>query len=122
MFDFLKRRKAQIILEHADNFDLRNNFYMIGRATIDENKFLKRKKWFVLVGLKIAIIDNIMSSSISRKHGEFIWNDNTYCYKDVGSSCGSKINGIPLRPGQEYLLKSGDKILLGGVLELVYII
>lgn len=52
---------------------------------------------------------------VSRRHAA-IWADHRALWiRDVGSSAGTHVNGVWLKPKQDYQLAVGDRIWLGGV-------
>ena len=52
---------------------------------------------------------------VSRLHAEIQLEKNIYYLVDVGSSNGTFLNNVRLKPKQRYRLKLGDKIDLGNV-------
>jgi DNA-binding CsgD family transcriptional regulator len=53
-------------------------------------------------------------SSVSRKHAE-VWCDARGIWlRDLGSSCGTHVNGVWLDPHREFQVSIGDRIWLGG--------
>jgi len=56
-------------------------------------------------------------SAMSRFHAQFIKLDNGYAFEDLGSRCGSRINGTSV--GERHVLSDGDRIHTGSLV-LVY--
>ena len=52
----------------------------------------------------------VPSDAVSREHGVFLRIREHWLYKDLGSTNGSWINGLPVRQGQMRLIRSGDVI------------
>lgn len=53
---------------------------------------------------------------LSRRHAKFINEDGVLKVADLGSTNGTYINGIPLRPNQPQIMRLGDQLNLGNVL------
>jgi DNA-binding CsgD family transcriptional regulator len=53
---------------------------------------------------------------VSRRHAE-IWSDasDQLFMRDLGSRCGTQVNGIQLKPHEQYAVVVGDRIKLGGL-------
>lgn len=62
---------------------------------------------------------NLVSKSISRRHGE-VWRDQSgkLWYQDIGSKGGTKLNGKPLKANTPTQIKSGDRLELAQALTL----
>ncbi|MCB1051505.1 MAG: diguanylate cyclase [Acidobacteria bacterium] len=52
-------------------------------------------------------------ASVSRKHVVFRWDGESLAVLDLGSSSGTLINQQRLEPGQEVVLRPGDRLVLG---------
>lgn len=50
---------------------------------------------------------------ISRRHADIRLEGDTYFIEDLGSSNGTYVNGLPLRPGDRHRLRHGDRIAFG---------
>lgn len=50
---------------------------------------------------------------VSRLHADLRIEGGTYFLEDVGSTNGTYVNNLPLRPGDRYRLRPGDRISLG---------
>ena len=57
----------------------------------------------------------IDDSSMSSHHAEIAPSPDGYILKDLDSTNGTKVNGIPLEPNAPYALKPGDKIRFGKI-------
>lgn len=57
------------------------------------------------------------SQGVSRFHAAFCWDeDNQMVYvEDLGSTSGTRINGLPLEAHRPYTLRSGDELEFGRV-------
>jgi hypothetical protein len=53
------------------------------------------------------------SDIVSRIHADIRVEGDAYYIEDVGSSNGTYVNNLPLRPGDRYRLRAGDRIALG---------
>ena len=113
-FDFIKKNvthRAQLVFEEKQHVDLKKDEYRLGKATKDEIGALKKNKtMMVIVGKKIAIMGGLFTT-ISRKHGRFEWNGETYVYEDTNSKYGTRINGKEVK--REVALKDKDVIQFG---------
>ncbi len=71
---------------------------------------LEGSLWRVGRGTENEIVIN--DSAISRKHLEFVKQDNQYFVIDHGSSNGTHHNGLKIEPNKPQLLKSGDVLTI----------
>jgi pSer/pThr/pTyr-binding forkhead associated (FHA) protein len=55
----------------------------------------------------------IEAKQISRKHALIFQNEGKYFLKDLGSQNGTYLNDVRLDANNSYLLKEGDRIILG---------
>ncbi|MBW4584498.1 FHA domain-containing protein [Aetokthonos hydrillicola Thurmond2011] len=53
------------------------------------------------------------SGEISRMHGKICYKEENYYFADLGSRCGSRINGENIQINQDYPLKPQDMIQIG---------
>src|SRR6476469_3848630 len=53
------------------------------------------------------------SDIVSRIHADIRAEADAYYIEDVGSSNGTYVNNLPLRPGDRYRLRPGDRVSLG---------
>jgi pSer/pThr/pTyr-binding forkhead associated (FHA) protein len=53
------------------------------------------------------------SDIVSRIHADIRAEGDAYYIEDVGSSNGTYVNNLPLRPGDRHRLRAGDRISLG---------
>ena len=51
--------------------------------------------------------------TVSRVHAQIVWRDDTYRLIDRGSN-PALVNGTPLEPGQEVILRDADQVQIGG--------
>jgi CheY-like chemotaxis protein len=59
-------------------------------------------------------------NGVSRQHAAIIAKDNRVKVKDLGSTNGTRLNGLKLEPAQEYRLRHGDSLEIGQVKLQVY--
>lgn len=52
-------------------------------------------------------------SGVSRQHAALHYSDQALHIEDLNSTNGTRINGMPLRPGERYRLRKDDEITLG---------
>ena len=69
-------------------------------------------------GQKNDIVVRDVDRAISRFHCEIVKKNGQLYLTDLKSSNGTKLDGVPLQPGQPALLRRGDRILLADVVEL----
>lgn len=50
---------------------------------------------------------------VSRTHAVFIHRDHAVYIEDLGSTNGTRINGLALTPNQEYRVRDGDELEFG---------
>ncbi|MCB1042277.1 MAG: diguanylate cyclase [Acidobacteria bacterium] len=55
----------------------------------------------------------LSGSSISREHARVFRKSGAFFLEDLGSSCGTFINGVRMQPNRSYELKSGDLLRIG---------
>ena len=55
----------------------------------------------------------LTSPEISRIHGKFLWEQNSYYFIDLGSTDGSRINSKDLEAERNYPIQENDLILIG---------
>ncbi|KXU83304.1 hypothetical protein CI15_29870 [Paraburkholderia monticola] len=51
--------------------------------------------------------------TVSRVHAQIVWRDGLYRLIDRGSN-PALVNGMPLEPGQEIIVRDGDEVQIGG--------
>ncbi|MBN1486076.1 MAG: DUF3662 domain-containing protein [Anaerolineae bacterium] len=88
--------RAYLIVQGERSFDLNQPIIRIGRS-LDNDLILEQQ-------------------GISRHHAQLRHRYGRYIFQDLGSSCGSKVNGFSV---QEIVLRPGDLISLSGV-DLIY--
>ena len=59
------------------------------------------------------INDGDISLHISRQHAKITWRDHLPFLEDFNSTCGTRLNGVPLSPRKAVALKPGDHVSLG---------
>ena len=69
-------------------------------------------------GQKNDIVVRDVDRAVSRFHCEIVKKNGQLYLTDLRSSNGTKLEGVPLQPGQPALLRRGDRILLADVVEL----
>jgi ABC-type multidrug transport system ATPase subunit/pSer/pThr/pTyr-binding forkhead associated (FHA) protein len=72
----------------------------------------------ILIGREPSSILQIDSPGVSRKHARLTFQNNQYLIEDLGSSNGTFVNGE--RISKPWLLKNGDIISLGRMIQLEY--
>ncbi|MEN9563955.1 MAG: hypothetical protein RIR73_2199, partial [Chloroflexota bacterium] len=72
----------------------------------------------IIIGREDSVDITIPASAVSRRHARLLLEGENYVLEDLGSSNGTYVNGEKLV--QQRILKSGDKIRLGQIINLVY--
>lgn len=67
----------------------------------------------------LLIPNNLLTTQVSRRHGE-IWRDKDgqLHYQDLGSRFGTQINGVSIPAFCPATIKPGDRLTLGGIVEI----
>jgi pSer/pThr/pTyr-binding forkhead associated (FHA) protein len=60
--------------------------------------------------------------TISRKHAQFIYVNNKWFVKDLGSTNGTYLNDMPLEKGKEYEIRDGETIKLSRTVSFTVVI
>lgn len=60
--------------------------------------------------------------TISRKHAQFVYVNNKWFVKDLGSTNGTYLNDIPLEKGKEYEIRDGDTLKLSRTVNFTVVI
>ena len=55
----------------------------------------------------------LTSPEVSRLHGKFVWENDKYCFTDLGSSDGSRLNNQDIESKRTYPLQEKDLVLIG---------
>ncbi len=87
----------------------RSTAYLI--AGIDRTRRLALKSAITVLGRGAACDIQIDHHQVSRRHCLFDWRKQGLFVRDLDSTCGTEINGMPLGAG--CYLQSGDKIVVG---------
>ncbi|KAF5829287.1 SMAD/FHA domain-containing protein [Dunaliella salina] len=56
---------------------------------------------------------HIKDPSVSEKHAEVCWNGRSWLVRDLGSSNGTKLNGVRLQPFESRELCDGNELMFG---------
>ena len=92
-------------------------------------KNIPQREWSFPIGERRKIVGRSRSAhividkqfrTVSRRHAE-IWRDrHGICLRDLGSTCGTKVNGVWIDHAERVAVEIGDTIWLGGaVMEVV---
>lgn len=106
------------MVTHSDNFDDEQTaFAYLVIANIPASEWhaeLTSTRQVVGRGVDTDIRLPAKFTSVSRNHAA-IWYDRCIWIQDLGSSAGTLINGISIKPQKEYQLSLADSLWLGGV-------
>lgn len=69
----------------------------------------------VLVGRSLSNDIRLVSPQVSKVHVRFDLDEGRWQITDLGSSNGTRLNGLKLEPKRGYFLRPGDEIALGDV-------
>jgi hypothetical protein len=67
------------------------------------------------LGRAAASAVRVTERSVSRHHADLVLDGDCWLLADQGSDNGTGVNGLPLRPGVQQRVRSGDVIQLGDV-------
>ncbi|MCB9450778.1 MAG: FHA domain-containing protein [Anaerolineaceae bacterium] len=56
-----------------------------------------------------------LEKGVSRNHAAFSYMEGGIYIEDLGSTSGTRVNGLPLKPNQKYHLRHNDEIEFGSV-------
>lgn len=56
-----------------------------------------------------------LDKGVSRLHAVFLYRDEQIYVEDLGSTNGTRINGLKLVPGKQYRLRNGDELEFGSL-------
>ena len=81
---------------------------------LNVNLFIRKDRFIIGRQSNDLEVDGIINANgaISRGHCEIMFSDNSYYIKDRGSTHGTTLNGIKLKPNVLYGIKNGDEIKL----------
>lgn len=94
--------------------------YMVVVAGINTGQTFPLLKARMRLGRDPQADLHIPETAISRIHLELRWEGTTFTVVDLGSTNGSKLNGVPLQPHQPQTLHADDILGLADTLELRY--
>ena len=69
----------------------------------------------VLLGRALTNDIRLVSSQISKVHVRFELDEGKWQIVDLGSSNGTRLNGLKLEPDRAYFLRGGDELVLGDI-------
>ncbi len=87
-----------------------NNDYVDSAVTVSQ---LKKFREGILLGRGEGCHLLFACKTVSRRHAVIRERNGAFYVMDVGSSCGTQINGKPLEKTTPYPLKDGDQLYLG---------
>lgn len=73
--------------------------FVIGRSQVNADGFVGADKM-----------------AVGRRHCEIVSSGGEYCVVDKESKCGTRLNGVPLKPLHPYPLANGDSLMLANLL------
>ena len=91
---------------------------LINDQSSTHSKEFELTKSEIIIGREDSVDVTIPASAVSRRHARLLLEGENYALEDLGSSNGTFVNGERLT--QRRTLKSGDKIRLGQIINLVY--
>jgi len=72
------------------------------------------------IGRQEGVYLRIDHSSVSRRHAEISFANGQYVLHDLGSTNGTFVNEVPLTPGSVHILKEGDQLRLGKIVQFTF--
>ncbi|MBF2046891.1 MAG: FHA domain-containing protein [Elainella sp. C42_A2020_010] len=75
--------------------------------------YLGQVEW--IIGRNITSDLVLVNPEVSRLHGRISYQDDIYYFADMGSTCGSILNGEKVAVDEKYPLKLGDLLQIGDV-------
>ena len=69
----------------------------------------------VLMGRSLTNDIRLVSSQISKVHVRFELDEGKWQIVDLGSSNGTRLNGLKLEPDRAYFLRGGDELIVGDI-------
>ena len=91
---------------------------LINEQSSTPSKEFELTKSEIIIGREDSVDITIPASAVSRRHARLLLEGENYVLEDLGSSNGTFVNDEELV--QRRPLKSGDKIRLGQIINLVY--
>jgi hypothetical protein len=67
----------------------------------------------ILVGRGPDMDVTVWDRSVSRRHAELDWRDDVWTVRDLESTNGTRVNGVPLGPSEVRTLAAGDNVDFG---------
>ncbi|HET6565639.1 MAG TPA: FHA domain-containing protein [Xanthomonadales bacterium] len=71
-------------------------------------------EWFAEFGRQEADID-LDNATVSRRHARLRLHEGRMVLTDLDSTNGTRVNGVPCLPGEEFFVQADDKVQLGSV-------
>ena len=62
----------------------------------------------------------INHNTVSRHHAEIVYSNGQYLLRDLGSKNGTFLNGVPLEPYTQHILKQYDRVRIGMVMTYMF--
>ncbi len=109
--------KAQLVFTPECVLTIKGNQYAVGRNpdwVSTSLELLAR-----IVNGKIEIVQHQFTNAVSRNHAVLQLDRAGYTIMDVGSSYGTAVNKVRLKPGEARLLQHRDIVLLGNVISFI---
>ena len=90
--------------------------FMVNVPPLEWSWAIVRMEQIIGRGEEASIVIPDRFRAVSRRHAA-LWADSTgqVFIRDLGSRCGTDVNGIHLKPDEQYRLEMGDRINLAGV-------
>lgn len=95
-------------------FPLRKQNALIGR--VDRASGVAES----VLGVDLTRLDEHDSPSVSRRHAQILYRQDSYQLQDLKSTNGTQVNGTVLGPGSRVALRHGDRVGFGDV-QLVFV-
>ena len=83
---------------------------------LQETKLSQTKT--MTIGRQEGVYLRIDHTSVSRRHAEISYANGQYVLHDLGSTNGTFVNEVPVEPGSMHILKEGDLLRLGKIMQL----
>ena len=74
------------------------------------------------IGRKLGCAVVLDDTAVSSLHAMLTFHRDSWYIRDCGSTNGTRLNGVPLGPDKNYLIRPGDRILIAGREELVAVL
>ncbi len=85
---------------------------------LQETKLSQTKT--MTIGRQEGVYLRIDHTSVSRRHAEISYANGQYVLHDLGSTNGTFVNEVPVTPGSVYILKEGDLLRFGKLVQLKF--